>query len=188
MQYSAHSHQVESDPNAPTMTRAEGWKKKAEKSLENHSNPQPASTQFKPTRTEEDQVSQTAPSNTQTGKIPQAAKIVGAAANVGGTGVENAVRKEQEKVRLETEKRDAMWRRIAKAVDDAIGVETPGDIEAHNINHIVNAILDFALLKAQLVEKTSQKGKNEKKNSITQEAASSTKLNEAVQLPEKQGT
>ncbi len=81
-----------------------------------------------------------------------------------------------------------MWGLIAKAVDDAIGVETSGDIEGNHIHHIMNAILDFALPKAQLVEKTSQKGKNEKEISITQEAASSTKPNEAVQLPEKQGT
>ncbi len=90
------------------------------------------------------------------------------------------MRKAKEKVRLEIEKRDAIWRRIANVVEDAIGVETPGDIEAHDINHIVNAILDFALPKARLVEKTSQKEKNEKENIITQEAASSTKPNEAV--------
>ena len=71
--------------------------------------------------------------------------------------MKNAVRKAQEKVRLEIAKKDIMWGRIAKAVDDAMGIDTPGDIEAHHINHIMNAILDFALPKAQLVEKTSQK-------------------------------
>ena len=180
MQNSAKSYPVESDSDAPSMTRAQSRKRKAEKSPENRPNLRPALTQIQPTRTEEDQESQTAPRNTQPGRIPRAVKTVGAAAYVGGTGVENAVRKAKEKARLETEKRETMWRRIAKAVDDAMEVETPGDIEAHNIDHIVNAILDYALAKAQLVEKTSQKGKNEKEDSITQEAASSTKPNEAA--------
>ncbi len=52
----------------------------------------------------------------------------------------------------------------------------------------MNAILDFALPIAQIVEKTSQKGKNEKKNSTTQENASSIKPNNAVQHSEKQVT
>ncbi len=167
------------------MTRAQSRKRKAEKSPENRLDPRPASTQIEPTITEEDQASQTTPSNTQPGKIPRSAKTVGAAAYVGGTWVKNAVRKAQENVRFEIEKKDVMWGRIAKAVDDAMGIDTPGDIEAHHINHIMNAILDCALPKAQLVEKTSQKKKNEKENSITEEAASSTKPNETVQFPER---
>ena len=108
MQNSTNSHQVESDSDAPTMTRAKSQKKKAEKLLENCPNSRPTSTQIKPTRTEEDQASQTATSNTQPGSIPRAAKTVGAAAHVESTRVQNAVRKTQEKVRLETEKRDVM--------------------------------------------------------------------------------
>ncbi|WP_375449204.1 hypothetical protein [uncultured Nostoc sp.] len=38
-----------------------------------------------------------------------------------------------------------MWSRIAKAVDDAMGLEDPGSIEAGQVMHIVNAILECAL-------------------------------------------
>ncbi len=65
------------------------------------------------------------------------------------------MKKAQEKARRETEKRDSMWGRIAKGVDDAMGAETPGNIESHHIDYIVKAILDCALPKAQLVEETS---------------------------------
>ena len=48
-------------------------------------------------------------------------------------------------------------------MDHVIGIEILGDIETYNINCFYNAILDLALPKAQLMEKTSQKWKNEKK-------------------------
>lgn len=42
---------------------------------------------------------------------------------------------------------NAMWEGIAKAIDNAMGAEAPGDIKAEQIEHIVNAILDCALPK-----------------------------------------
>ncbi|MCJ1343275.1 hypothetical protein MMC31_001468 [Peltigera leucophlebia] len=40
---------------------------------------------------------------------------------------------------------DAMWSRIAKAVDNAMGLEDPGSIQASQVTHIVYAILECAL-------------------------------------------
>ena len=48
-----------------------------------------------------------------------------------------------------------MWGRIAKAVDEAMEAEPPGNIESHHVEHIVNAILDCALPFQQQVDKTN---------------------------------
>ena len=47
-------------------------------------------------------------------------------------GVENAVKKVQEKARREVEEKDAMW------VDNAIEAEAPGGVEAYQVEDIVN--------------------------------------------------
>ncbi len=150
---------------------------------ENRPNLQPSTTQTVSSQIEKDTAAQTAPSSTQPLKTPRPARTTG-----GGTGIENAVKKSQEKAQREAEKRDLMWGRIAKAVDDAIGAEVPRNIETHNIDHIVKAILDYAPPKAQLVEETSQRRKNEIDKSVIQDAESLTKSNEAALLPEKQNT
>ncbi len=71
-------------------------------------------------------------------------------------GVENAVKKAQEKTRREVEEKDAMWSRIAKAVDNAIEAEASGSVEAYQVEQIVNAILECALPKLRLNNKTSK--------------------------------
>ncbi len=163
MQNSANSRPVESDTDAPSLIQAKSQKKKAKKSPENCPNPQPSLTQIKPTRTEEDQASLTAPSNTQPGRIPRAAKTIRATAYVWGTWVEkcneegtrkSTVRDWEERRNLRAYRKSSRW---------CNGSRDTGDIEAHNINHIVNAILDFALLEAQLVEKLVKKRRMEKK-------------------------
>lgn len=65
-------------------------------------------------------------------------------------GIESAITRAQEKVRVETKEKDEMWGRIAKAVDVAMSAEAPGKIEDYQIEHIVEAILDCALPKTQL--------------------------------------
>lgn len=50
----------------------------------------------------------------------------------GGTlGIENAIRKVQEKVRKEEKDKDAMWRWIVKAVDIAMAAKDPGKVKDH---------------------------------------------------------
>lgn len=56
-----------------------------------------------------------------------------------------AVERARKDAREEREMKDAKWSRIAKAVDDAMGSEDPGSIEAGQVTHIVNAILECAL-------------------------------------------
>lgn len=65
-----------------------------------------------------------------------------------GAWGENKIRKKREKARLETEKNGVIWGRIAKALNNIIRIKIYGDIEAYHINHILNAIFDFALFKA----------------------------------------
>ena len=65
-------------------------------------------------------------------------------------GIKSAITRAQEKVGAETKEKDEMWRRIAKAVDVALSAEAPGKIEEYQIQHIVKAILDWALPKVQL--------------------------------------
>lgn len=48
-----------------------------------------------------------------------------------------------------------MWGRIAKAVDEAMEAEPPGNIESHHVQHIVNVILDCALPFQQRIDKTN---------------------------------
>ena len=72
----------------------------------------------------------------------------------GGTsGIENAIRKAQEKVRKEEKEKDAMWGRIAKAVDVAMAAEGPGKVEDHQIEHIINAILGCRTLSKSQLQK-----------------------------------
>ena len=51
--------------------------------------------------------------------------------------------------------KNAIWGRIAKAVDKAMAAKPPGNIESHHVEHIVNAILDYALPFQQQVDKTN---------------------------------
>ncbi len=60
--------------------------------------------------------------------------------------VENEVKKAKEKARREVEEKDAMWSCIAKAVDNAIESEASGGVEAYQVEQIVDAILECALL------------------------------------------
>lgn len=62
----------------------------------------------------------------------------------------------QEHARKETEIRDSMWGRIAKAVDDAMEAEASEQIERHHIDHIVKAILECALPKSPQREGVNQ--------------------------------
>lgn len=51
-----------------------------------------------------------------------------------------------------------MWSRIAKAVDNALEAEASGGVEAYQVEHIVNAILECALPKPRLNDKTPKEG------------------------------
>lgn len=59
--------------------------------------------------------------------------------------------------------KNAMWSRIAKAVDDAMEAELPGNIESHHVEHVVNAILDCALPFQQRVDEANAQSLTEKK-------------------------
>lgn len=65
------------------------------------------------------------------------------------TGVEKALVNAQEKIRAKTEKTDAMWAPIAKAVDVAMATEAPGEIKQHQIDYILKAIMVCALPQMQ---------------------------------------
>ncbi len=73
----------------------------------------------------------------------------------GTTGVQKVVHEAQEQAQKEAERRDSMWGRIAKAVDNAIEAEAPEQIERQQINHFVNAILECALPKLPPAKKPS---------------------------------
>lgn len=61
--------------------------------------------------------------------------------------VQNAISEAQERTRKETEKKNAMWGRISKAVDEAMEAKPPGNIE--------NTFLDCALPFQQRVDKAN---------------------------------
>ncbi len=65
------------------------------------------------------------------------------------TGVEKALVNAQEKIRAKTEKTDAMWAPIAKAVDVAMATAAPGEIKQHQIEYILKAIMVCALPQMQ---------------------------------------
>ncbi len=78
----------------------------------------------------------------------------------GGTsGIENAIRKAQIKMHKEEKEKDAIWGRIAKAVDVSRAAEGPGKVEDHQIKHITNAILGCRTLsKFQLQKQRKNTG------------------------------
>lgn len=80
-------------------------------------------------------------------------------------GIEAAIIKEQEKVRLATKERDKMWGRIAKAVDIAMAAEAPGKIQQKQVDYILKAIMDCALPEGP-VERPSQEAKVVEDNAI----------------------
>ena len=83
------------------------------------------------------------------------------------SGIENAIRKVQEKVRKEEKEKDAIWGRIAKTVDVAMAAEGPGEVEEHQIEHIINAILGYCTLSKSQLQK--QKRNTDAQTAITEE-------------------
>lgn len=151
---------VESDSDAPTCTQAQGRKRKANKQPENCVKPILWSTKKAVNDPKEDAESHTTayPNGTNIKKAISIAQQVDGMENLQKTvsaKVQNAIAKAQERTRKETEMKNAMWGRIAKAVDEAIEVEPLGNIESHHVEHIVNAILYYTLLYWQKVDKTN---------------------------------
>lgn len=148
---------VESDSDAPIRTRAQGWKRKADKQPENRAKPTLRSAKKTVNDPKEDAESHTTahPSSTSTKKAISTAQQVDGTETpqiTASAKVQNAIAKAQERTRKETEMKNVMWGRIAKAVDEAMEAvdeameaEPPGNIESHRVQHIVNAILDCAL-------------------------------------------
>lgn len=124
--------------------------------MENRPNRQ--SPRLNPTTNQnEDPVPQSPAAHTQPASAaPTAGKAAPPKKTLGITGVQKAVQEAQEQARKEAVRRDSMWGRIAKAVDDAMEVEAPEQIERQHIDHIVNAILECALPKLHLAKKPSQ--------------------------------
>lgn len=60
----------------------------------------------------------------------------------GRLGVHKAVKKAQKDVQKEKKIKEAMWSCIAKAVDNAMGLEDPDGIKTGQVMHIVNKILE----------------------------------------------
>ncbi len=81
------------------------------------------------------------------GKEP--ASKVGDKEDTPNAGVEKPLADAQGKAREEAQKTDAMWARIAKAVDSAMAAEAPGEIKQHQVDYILNAIMACALSKMQ---------------------------------------
>ena len=141
---------VKSDPDAPTRTRAQGRKRKADKQLENRKKPTLRSAKKAVNKPKEGaEAHSTAHSNSNnTEKAISTAQQVYRTETVqkaASAKVQNATAKAQERTRKETEVKNAIWGRIAKAIDEAMEAEPPGNIESHHVEHIVNAILDCAL-------------------------------------------
>lgn len=124
--------------------------------MENRPNRQ--SPRLNPTTNQnEDPVPQSPAAHTQPASAaPTAGKAAPPKKTLGITGVQKAVQEAQEQARKEAVRRDSMWGRIAKAVDDAMEVEAPEQIERQHIDHIVNAILECALPKLHPAKKPSQ--------------------------------
>lgn len=140
---------VESDSDTSTYTRAQGRKKKADKQPENCAKPTLWSAKKAVNDPKKDAKSHTTahPNSTITQKAISTAHQVDCTETLqkaASAKVQNAIAKTQERTRKETEMKNAMWGQIAKAVDEAIEVEPPGNIESHHVEQIVNAILDYA--------------------------------------------
>ena len=117
------------------------------------------------------------PETTRSSRQPKAGR---------NNGVENAVKKAQEKARREIEEKDAMWSRIAKAVDNAIEAKASGSVEAYQVEHIVNAILECALPKPRLNDKTPKEGQKPMDPKAKQQTSQISALDAATELPKKQ--
>ena len=100
--------------------------------------------------------------------------------------VQNAIAKAQERTRKETEMKNAMWGRIAKAVDEAMEAEPPGNIENHHVGHIVNAILGCAVPFQQRVDKTNTQSLTT--GEITEQHSDGTQAHKVDRTQSKTGT
>ena len=78
-----------------------------------------------------------------------------------------------------------MWSRIAKAVDNA-EAEAPGGVEAYQVEHIINAILECALPKPRLDDKISKEGPKPRNKKITQQTSHAPALDTTTGHPKKQ--
>lgn len=147
---------TENDADVSVVTRAQGRKRKAGNLAENRPNRQ--SPRLNPTTNQnEDLWSKSSPVDTQPAKAARAtSKPAAQAKSVGIAGVQKAINKAQQQARKETEIRDSIWVRIAKAVDDAMEAEASEQIERHKIDHIVKAILECALPKPPRAEKVDE--------------------------------
>lgn len=159
MESSASPALAESDSDAPTRTRAQGRKRKADKQAENREKPILRSAKKAANDPKEDIEPHTTarPENTHTksgSSTTQQEDGAETPRKAASAKVQSAIAKAQEKTRKEAEMKNAMWGRIAKAVDEAMEAEAPGNIESHHIEHIVNAILDCALPSQQQVDET----------------------------------
>ena len=160
MEISASPFLVDSDSDAPTRTRAQGRKRKPDKQPENRAKPTLRSAKKAVNDPKEDAESHTTahPNNTNTEKAISTAQQVDGTETLqkaASAKVQNAIAMAQEGTRKETEMKNAIWGRIAKAVDKAMEAEPPGNIESHHVEHIVNAILDCALPFQQRVDKAN---------------------------------
>lgn len=172
---------MEDDTNATATTRAQSRKRKGGNLVENRPNRQ--SPRLNPTTNQnEDPVPQSPAAHTQPASAaPTAGKAAPPKKTLGTTGVQKAVQEAQEQARKEAVRRDSMWGRIAKAVDDAMEVEAPEQIERRHIDHIVNAILECALPKFHPAKKPSQNYLGREKDKEQEEGQEILSIGKAAQ-------
>ena len=172
---------MEDDTNAPATTRAQGRKRKAGNLVENR--PIRQSPRLNPTTDQnEDPVPQPPAAHTQHAKAaPTVGKSAPPKKTAGITGVQKAVHEAQEQARKEAERRGSMWGRIAKAVDGAMEAKAPEQIERQHMDHIVNAILECALLKLPSAKKPSQNHLRKEKDKEQEESQEVHSTGEAAQ-------
>ena len=86
-------------------------------------------------------------------------------------GIKNVVKRGQEKPRRKVEERDAIWSRIAKDVDNVIKAEASVGVKTYQVEYIVNAILECALLKPQLNNETLKKKQKPRDQKVKQQTS-----------------
>lgn len=147
---------MEDNTNASTATRAQIRKRKGGNLIENR--PYRRSPLLNPTANQDKGlVPETLTVNAQpSNATPSTIKPPISTKTAGITWVQKAVHDAQAQAKKSRrKKRDSLWGRVAKAVDDAMEAESPEQIERHHIDHILKAILECALPKLPCIQKPS---------------------------------
>ena len=137
---------IDSDWETLKVMRSQRQKKKEAKLPKQRVPASPTPAQTEPTQEQNSALHQPRHANSRRTETAQDSTLTKTnAALSSGHGVQKAVERVQKDAQEEKKIKDAIWSRIAKAVDDAMGLEDPGSIQANQVTNIVNAILECTL-------------------------------------------